>query len=94
MKSAQQATLMPKNNICDKCEPKPHVLSYDIADTGICSVCGSVGECWDHDLVSYYRRFNLTDKKIWENLPRLRNNGISSTRFELFRHQTFNHFVE
>ena len=67
-----------ERNICDNCDEKPHSLSYDIADTGVCSMCGCVGECWDHDLIKLYKEFSLTDHQIWESLPRLLYSGFES----------------
>jgi hypothetical protein len=63
-------------NVCDKCDAKPHVFSFDVADTGRCSKCGKIGECWDHDLIKFYKSFLLTDEQIHKHLPRLINSNI------------------
>lgn len=63
-------------NICEHCDEKPHRLTFDVADTGRCSVCGNIAECWDHDLIGMYYSMGLTDDQIYSHLPRLRNSGV------------------
>jgi hypothetical protein len=66
-------------NICEKCDNKPHVFSFDVADTGRCSKCGNIGECWDHNLINHYKTLSLTDEQIHKYLPRLINPNIDNS---------------
>lgn len=56
-------------NECKSCSGK--IDSDLVADTGACFKCGKVGDCWDHDLLAFYRHFNVSDHFIWSKLPRL-----------------------
>ncbi|MCT8865416.1 hypothetical protein [Shewanella xiamenensis] len=60
-------------NVCENCDDKPLQLSFLVADTGKCSVCGNTAECWDKELIGMYHALGLSDEQIWESLPRLRN---------------------
>lgn len=71
-----------ERNICDKCEKKPHILSMNLADFGKCSKCGVLGDCWDQDLIKFYREFSLTDEQIFTNLPRLLNPNLRDSSSE------------
>ncbi|NAX35482.1 hypothetical protein CAG54_11085 [Vibrio sp. V27_P1S3P104] len=66
-------------NICEHCDEKPHKFTFDVADTGRCSVCGEIAECWDHDLIGMYYSMGLTDDQIYSHLPRLRNSGVAGS---------------
>jgi hypothetical protein len=71
-----------ERNICDKCADKTQVLNIDLADTGRCSKCGNIGDCWDHDLIGFYKTFSLTDEQIYKNLPRLLNTNLNGSSYE------------
>lgn len=65
-------------NECENCSDK--IDSHLVADTGTCTKCGKVSDCWDHDLLAFYRQFEVTDHFIWSNLPRLLDPNLSSQR--------------
>lgn len=48
------------------------IPSCDVADTGVCGICGKTAEVFDLDLLEEYRQQNLPDETIWRSLPRLR----------------------
>ncbi len=56
-------------NVCFDCSDQKD--SDLVADTGVCSKCGKVTDCWDHDLLACYRQFGVSDDFIWSRLPRL-----------------------
>ena len=66
-------------NTCDRCittgERNQLGLTYTVADTGVCDICNSVGECWDIELIGFYRDFQISDEVIYSELPRLRRAG-------------------
>lgn len=62
-------------NICHKCDDSGQ-FSFDVADTGVCSHCHNISECWDIELLGFYREFGLTDEQIWATAPRLRHSMI------------------
>lgn len=67
-------------NVCENCNEKPLQLSFLVADTGKCSICGNTAECWDKELIDMYHAIGLSDNQIWESLPRLRNAGGELTK--------------
>lgn len=71
-------------NICDQCSDKvtESESDYLTADTGKCGKCGGIGDCWDHELLAFYRNIplQLTNDEIWSYLPRLRHNGICNSK--------------
>ena len=71
-------------NVCEKCAKKPHTLSLRVADTGICSICNQMAECWDFELIELYKSLSIPDEVIWGKLPRLRDSNLTgSTRQSL-----------
>lgn len=66
------------SNVCVKCSDRSE--SDLVADTGTCSKCGMRGECWDFDLLAFYREFGLSDEFIWERLPRLLEPDLDGNR--------------
>lgn len=60
------------HNVCENCIEGGGQPSYEVADTGICSRCGSVNEVWDIDLLQIYRYAHISDSKVFQTLPRLR----------------------
>lgn len=69
----KEAPRKNRYNICEHCYENPNQLSYLVADTGECSICGEHGvECWDVDLINMYYEFGLPDELIHRDLPRLR----------------------
>lgn len=66
------------SNTCEFCASKPYKYSYQVAETGRCSKCGQIAECWDFELIAFYKVFGLSNELIWSKLPRLRNDGIHS----------------
>jgi hypothetical protein len=68
-------------NICECCFRSPHYSSV-IADTGKCDKCGFIGDCWDCDLIDFYRSLplSITDEEILEFLPRLQRKGLTSNK--------------
>jgi len=66
-------------NVCENCVNSEEALSIQLADTGRCSICGDVGECWDLDLINLYKSFSISDQIIWEELPRLLNTHLNKS---------------
>lgn len=64
--------LIMNHNVCESCVECEEHPSYEVADTGICSKCGSVNEVWDIDLLKLYRGANISNSKVFQALPRLR----------------------
>ncbi|WP_148258346.1 hypothetical protein [Shewanella baltica] len=65
---------MNNPNVCENCLP---IKNYFLADTGTCGLCGKKGECFDAELIAFYRSSGIDDEEfIWLKLPRLR--GFSS----------------
>jgi len=62
---------LQNQNLCEKCNYR-NDISTDVFDTGVCGLCGQIGECVDSDLIDLYRGLGFEDQFIFSKLPRLR----------------------
>ncbi len=72
------------NNLCESCIRSlgsSVVLTFDVADTGVCGRCGRKAEVFDLELVSFYFSVGLSSDVILQKLPRLRcpHNDLADT---------------
>lgn len=69
------------SNVCVNCSDKSE--SDLVADTGVCFMCGLRGDCWDFDLLAFYRAFGLSNEFIWQYLPRLLEPNLDGDRVSM-----------
>jgi len=70
-------------NVCQNCSDNNE--SNLLLDTGTCSKCGNKGDCWDHDLIAFYRQFGVSDDFIWSKLPRLLDPNLDGKRNSMLK---------